>query len=1214
MKAYRIFVEKKEEFKTEANYLLKTLSEDLLINIDTLRIINIYDVFNIEEELLEKAKYQVFAQLEVDNIYDEFELSNLNYFAIEYLPGQFDQRADSAQQCIKLLDNLSDVVIRCGKMIITDDQTNLLKIKKYLLNPVEAREKDLSILRIEENIISEEVTIINEFQKCDLNELKQEFGLAMSLADLTEIRNYFNSQKRNPTQTELKMLDAYWSDHCRHTTFETILEVDIQDKAVLKSFNKYLSMKEKLNRQAKPLTLMDLATINAKYEYMQGNLNDLEISEENNACSIYVDVDKNDNKEKYILMFKNETHNHPTEIEPFGGASTCVGGIIRDPLSGRSQVYQAMRITGAGDITSSVASTREGKLPQRVISRIAALGNSTYSNQIGAATTFAKEIFHQGFIAKRMELGAVVAAAPATHIVRKKPIPGDFVLLLGGKTGRDGIGGASGSSVESTNISYERASAEVQKGNASIQRNIIRLYNRIEASRLIKKSNDFGAGGVSVAIGELADSLEIYLDKVPLKYPGLNASEIALSESQERMAVVIGKEDIEEFFRYAKEEDVEATIVAIVTDTKRLVMKYHQQIIVDIKREFLNTNGAKQYAKAKIEEILFPQTKKQNITKQNILQHLGSLNVCMQRGIQEMFDSTNGGGTVLMPLGGKYQLSETQVSVAKIPVKDGETKSCSILAYGYDPSLSSASPYHGAMYAVIEAMSKVVAAGGDYQKIRFSFQEFFEKTTDEIKWGKPLSALLGTIEILQSFSLASLGGKDSMSGTFKDVHVPPTLVAFAVNVANIDNIISNDFKKAGNKLYLIKHTALNKHMPDVNLLKKNFEFIQNEIKNKKIVSSFALTQGGLIEALVKSALGNDLGFKIKYDDLFTIDYGCILIETIEEITYPHAIHLGEVTSNDYVINDLLLNNKEALHALESTISSIFPIKGLTHNMNMEIVKKNTTKTLPLGNKKEVKVFIPIFNGTNNEYDVCRAFKDAGGNTELWIFKSNDPQEIKNSIKEMVKKIEQCDILALSGAAALGDEPDGSAKSISIILNNSEVKNAINNLIARKGLVLGINNGFQGLLSAGYFSEQGETPALIRNDINRYVSHIANCVVSSTKSPWLFSFEVDEVYQVPLSTLNGKLVVSEKQAKVWFDNGQVVFQYCDDLGQATMNSEYNLTGSYYAIEGLVSKDGLILGKMCHSERYQDNTLINIYGNKKQDIFKNAINYFLGNKHE
>ena len=1215
----RIFVEKKEGYQTEALSLLDNFKTNLKADIKSLRLINVYDVFNIKESVLEKAKYSIFGEIVTDNVFTEIDLSNKLYFAVEYLPGQFDQRADSAMQCIRLLNPASQAIVKSARLIILEGNIkDLTPLKKYYINEVESREKDMSKLELPKSMHNEgkyEVEGFNDFSIDELKAYLEKLGLAMSIKDLAFVQDYFKTEeKRNPTITEIRMLDTYWSDHCRHTTFETELkDVKASDDFINLAYEAYLDMRKYLGRESKPITLMDMATVNARYESKRGNLEDQEKSEENNACSVYVDVKVDGKIEKWLMMFKNETHNHPTEIEPFGGASTCIGGAIRDPLSGRSYVYQAMRVTGAGDITKPIDETLANKLPQKNISKTAAAGYSSYGNQIGLATTHVREIYHDGYVAKRLEVGAVVGAIKADMIRRESPKPGDIVIMFGGRTGRDGIGGATGSSKEHTEKSLELCSSEVQKGNAPEERKIQRLFRNPEVVKMIKKSNDFGAGGVSVAIGELADGLVIDLDKVKVKYEGLNATELAISESQERMSVVVEPKDVDKFIECAKKENIECTIIAKVTNDNRLVMKYKGQDVVNISRDFINTNGVRQESKAVVDKIDFSKNPFERKVK-DFMSNLKDLNVTMQKGLIEMFDATIGATTVLMPFGGKYQLTETQVSAQKFPVLEGETTTTSVMAFGYNPYIMSWSPYHGANYSVVEALTKLTCASIDYRNVRFSFQEYFEKLgANPNKWGKVTSAMLGSIDILKQFELASIGGKDSMSGTFKDLNVPPTLIAFGIATTDSSNIISPEFKKSGNKLYLIKHNPLSNYLPNVDELKKNFDYVRTNIINKTIVSAWSISNGGLAEALAKCSFGNKLGCNINTKlDLYAYDYGSILVESTKEL---EGIYLGEVEDSGYItINGKKYSIEEAIKANLETFEAIYPTKSKDTNYDLSICKE-TVGTYEKLDKvyKDVKVIIPAFPGTNCDYDTYRAFKKAGGNPEIFVFRNTTETDVLDSINELAKKIKESQILVISGGFSAGDEPDGSGKFISNVLCNETIKAEVKALLKRKGLVLGICNGFQALIKSGIFFNYEldvNSPTLFRNDINRHISHIAHTKVVTNKSPWLSSFNVGDVYEVAMSHGEGKFVINKEYAKYLFDNGMVAFQYVDDEGRPTNDTNYNVNGSNYAIEGIISKDGLVLGKMGHSERKGIDVFKNIYGNKDEDIFKNAINYFKG----
>ena len=1226
---YRIFVEKHKNYQVEAKSLEAELNLNLNLHLKDLRYINVYDLFGFSKELVEKAKYKVFGEIVTDSVTYSLNLKDKKYVAIEYLPGQFDQRASSAIDCVKLIDPEAQINIRSGKIIILDDSTSnkdLNRIKKYLINAVEAREKDLSVLSDLEQAPIKPVEVIYDFTNMKENFLDvyiSKMGLAMNKDDLKCVIDYFKKEGRDPWETELRILDTYWSDHCRHTTFGTILtEITIDDSFMKneleESLELYKKIRKDLNRENKKLCLMDLATIGARYLKKIGKLNDLEESEENNACSIFVNVDVDGKMEKWLLQFKNETHNHPTEIEPFGGASTCLGGAIRDPLSGRAYVYQAMRVTGAGDIYKEVKDTMEGKLPQRIISTKAAAGYSSYGNQIGLATTFVRELYHPDYVAKRLEVGAVVGAVKADVIRRESPAPGDVILLLGGKTGRDGIGGATGSSKEHTTKSIEVCSSEVQKGNAPEERKISHLFRREEVTKLIKKSNDFGAGGVSVAIGELAPGLEIILDNVPTKYSGLNATELAISESQERMAVVIAPKDVDQFIKYAEEENILVSKVATVTKEPRLVMHYKGRKIVDLSREFIDSAGANHYAKARIGAVenKNPFIKEEKSVKERVKDTLSDDNVVSQKGLIEMFDSTIGCSTVLMPFGGKYQRSEEQVSVQKLPVKNGFTNTASIMAYGYNPFITSFSPYHGAAYAVVEACAKVVAAGADYSNMRFSYQEYFERMHEDTTWGKPLAALLGALKMQVELGLPSIGGKDSMSGTFQNIHVPPMLMAFGITTVDARNVISTDFKKPDSKLYLIKHTELENYMPNVEELKKNFSFVTKAISEKKIISAYALGFGGLIEAASKMSFGNKIGFDINYDEklLDAYNYGSILVEAYDDLDYENAILVGSTNYSKYgTFNNVKFKLEELFEENREKFTKVY--KDVAKNEDKSYSFKPYQKEVNLlKNKNKVVAYFPVFPGTNCDYDTTKAFKKAGAEIKVSVFKNLTSKDIFDSINEMAKNIDSCDIFVLSGGFSSGDEPDGSGKFIANVLNQEKVMNAIHRLIDRKGLILGICNGFQALVKSGLlpYGRLGmvnkNSPTLFRNDINRHVSQIVTTKVMTNASPWLSSYEGGELHSIAVSHGEGKFVVSRSMAKELYENGQIAFCYTDLEGNITNDSPYNPNGSNYAIEGIISKDGLILGKMGHSERYEENLFKNISGNKKQDIFENAVKYF------
>jgi len=1224
----RLWIERKEHFDIERLELLHELEENFQVQFKNLRYLIGYDVFDLSEKTFNASLNTVFTEPNKDNIVTLFSFENT--LSIEYLPGQFDQRADSAVQCIKLISPDEDPVIYSFTTICFNepvDKDTFQKIKKYLINQVEAREKDLSVMEKILALDPKEDGILEGFITTPhLEDLHFDLSLAMTISDFYFIQDYFKNQEhRNPTMTEIRVLDTYWSDHCRHTTFETHIEhihfpEDELSKGIEEAYLDYLDTRKLLNREHKVKTLMDLATINAILERNKGNLDDLELSEEINACSIKIDVKTSKGTQKWLLMFKNETHNHPTEIEPYGGASTCIGGAIRDPLSGRSYVYQAMRITGAGDITEPIEHTLEGKLPQKVISKGAAHGYSSYGNQIGLATSFVREIFHPGFIAKRMEVGVVVAAAPLEHVKRLSPTPGDKVILLGGATGRDGIGGATGSSKSQNHTSLETSFAEVQKGNAPEERKIQRLFRNPEVTKLIKKSNDFGAGGVSVAVGELAPGLSINLDKVPVKYLGINGTELAISESQERMAVVVEDNDTERFIYLCHQENIEAVEIAEVTEEARLKMSWQNKIICDIDREFIDTSGVRQKTNVQFEPIQksFPhQGEGLTETKEDLLRHLRTLNISEMQGMVEMFDSTIGKTTVLAPYGGKYQSTKTQSSIHKIPVLDQDTETLSMLAYGYNPYLSSYSPYHGSEYAIIEAISKIVASGGDYKNIRFSFQEYFEKMKDEKAWSKPLAALLGAYKTLKTWNLAAIGGKDSMSGTYQDIHVPPTLIAFAVAKKDGLDVLSPEFKQVGSYLYLFKHHPLKNSEPNNEELKNNFDILIKLHQEKKLLSATALEFGGLSEALVKGTFGNHIGIDIQtYENIFDYSYGSILVESKELLTLSNAIYIGRTISSSIIhINKIQLTIEEAYHVNHQTFETIYPKLHQDYRDLDGDLPPSAKQTFSYEREvEEVKVLLPVFPGTNCEYDSASSFKRAGAKVTTFVFHNQTPEDIKSSTKELARLISESHIFMISGGFSSGDEPDGSGKFIANVLRNEEVKQALHQFLDEKKLILGICNGFQalvksGLLPYGRITELKEDdPILFKNMINRHVSKFVKTRVSSLASPWLSSFEMKEEHTLPISHGEGKFVITESMYQTLKKNHQIAFQYIDEDGNATYNPSYNPNGSSYAIEGIISEDGLILGKMGHSERYTEDLYQNIPNLKTQEIFKNAVAYF------
>ena len=1239
MKAHRIFVEKCSGFRVEADSLRSEFNENLSLSLRSLRLLNVYDLFGFSDELLEKCRYTVFGEKVTDLVSDECPLEGRRYLAVEYIPGQFDQRASSAVDCVHLIDPAADVRIRSSRLLIFDDDMTdeaFAAVRHYYINAVESRQKDLSVLEYNETADVKPLASLEGFTSMAPEEYAdfcRKWGLAMNVDDLSEVVRYFRGERRDPTETELRILDTYWSDHCRHTTFTTELEgVSVDDSFIRPEIEASLAEVEQIRRELgrgqKSFCLMELATIGARYLRKKGLLEDLEVSEENNACSIYVNVDVDGKPEKWLLQFKNETHNHPTEIEPFGGAATCLGGAIRDPLSGRAYVYQAMRVTGAGDICEPVSETLPGKLPQKQISRKAAAGYSSYGNQIGLATTHVREIYHDGYVAKRLEVGAVVGAVKAENVRRESPAPGDVILLLGGRTGRDGIGGATGSSKEHNEASIETCGSEVQKGNAPEERKLQRLFRRAEVTRLIKKSNDFGAGGVSVAIGELAPGLDIYLDRVPVKYSGLNSTELAISESQERMAVVVDASDRGEFEKYCHSENVEVTYVADVTGSGRMVMYNGSDKVADLSREFIDSAGAKHYAVAEVQPVEdrdpFAAHPEGLTLKEKMLSVMAQPNVASQKGLIEMFDSTIGRSTVLMPFGGTTQATETQVSVQKLPA-DGYTDTASMMAFGYNPFLSSWSPYHGAAYSLVEACAKTVAAGGDWSRMRFSCQEYFERmTSDPHSWGKPLSALLGALRMQLAFGLPSIGGKDSMSGTFEHINVPPTLISFGISTVDASKVISPEFKWGGDRIYLFRHTPRADRMPDVEALKSSWTYIHEGIGSGDITAAWAVGMGGVAEALAKMSFGNMFGVDVKISgsDLFDCLCGSIVVESSRELDFPGAVLLGTVTDDDDCclrINGEKISIDELLSANLGRYSKVYPQRVPAAHREMLSVKCEAPAYKEPhykgGPVERPLVYIPVFPGTNCDYDTAKAFRKAGAEVRFGVFRNLTAEDVLSSIAEMKKNIAECQILALAGGFSAGDEPDGSGKFIANVLENKEISSEIQALTDRGGLILGICNGFQALVKSGLlpYGKAGavtkESPTLFRNDINRHISCMVTTRVRSTRSPWLSGMSEGDLHTIAVSHGEGKFVVSESLARELFAAGQVAFQYADPvMEEVTMESPANPNGSFYAIEGIISPDGLILGKMGHSERYEKNVFKNIEEEMEQPLFDNAVRYF------
>ena len=1224
----RIYVEKSEKFNIEPLELQKKIYSWTKIKVSNIRIFNVYDIDNIDHKTLQIAINSVFSEPNVDYVYENIDLKNKKFIAIKNLAAQFDIRAESAIQCIKLLNPKSLAKVWTSKLYIFPNSittSQIDTIKKILINKVEMEEKNLNVFGDKLTINKTKVKILNRFCDYKHNDLKKmSQALSLTYNDLLLIQDYFkNNEKRNPTETELKVIETYWSDHCRHSTFETkITKIDIEDQPlkenIKSSLNYFLKLRE-MYRKNKPITLMNIGTIMTKHLKKNGYYADVEESNEVNAHAVFANIIVDNKKEKWLIQFKNETHNHPTEIEPFGGAATCLGGAIRDPLSGRAYVYQGMRISGSANPIESVNLTLKNKLPQQKISRVSAEGFSSYGNQIGIATAFVKEITHPGYKAKHMEAGFVIGASKAKYVKRLEPKKGDIVVLIGGKTGRDGIGGASGSSKAHDSNSLSNSFAEVQKGNPIEERKIQRLFRNHKVTSIIKKANDFGAGGVSVAIGELSDSIEINLDAIPLKYQGLNGTEIAISESQERMAIVIDSKKLGLIKKYCKNENLEATVVAKITDNNRLIMKCNNEIIVNISREFLNVNGAKRETTVIIDKQKYGIKNVVGKTLQNKwINNMKHLNVASQKGIQQLFDFTIGGTTVLSPYGGHTQLSPSQVSAQKIPTS-GYTNATTMVSYGFDPYLSESSPYLGGMYAVIESISKIIAAGGNLETLKLSFQEYYEKLGNEPKkWGKPLSSLLGTIEVMKEFNISAIGGKDSMSGTFNKLNVPPTLISFAFNIANAKNIISSDFKKNNNYIYLFTYDKHKNGVPNLMQIKKNFKYVQQNIKNKNIVSAYSIEYGGISAALSKMSFGNNIGFKINTKiNLFEKKYGAIIVESTKKLK---GILLGK-TCNEWIVNNEKLDKHKIKISWLKTYDNLFPIysKKTSKNTKLNSMKINNSKIEKLNNKKKIKkpkVLIPVFPGTNCEYDMEKRFKNAGAICKQLVFLNSSDKEIQNSITQLAKAIIKTNILVFSGGFSASDEPDGSGKFIVNILKNKKIQKAIVSFKQKGGLIIGICNGFQVLIKSGLLpygsikNIKKDDPTLFRNETNSHISRYIETKVSSTKGPWMNTFKLNQIHVIPISHGEGKFVISEKEYQRLLKNNQIAFQYSNSNNKVANNPIDNPNGSDYGIEGIISKDGMILGKMGHSERYEDNICKNIYGDKNQDIFRNAVNYFKG----
>ncbi|MDF9867360.1 phosphoribosylformylglycinamidine synthase [Bacilli bacterium PM5-3] len=1243
----RIFVEKKKMYQTTAQALLEDLQKTLKIDsLKSLRIVQIYDVLNVNEESLEKAKETLFKEIVTDELSETFDYDKYNYFCIEALAGQFDQRADSAIRGLILLGASFDVDVKTSLIYILNDEVNendKKKIIDYLINPLENQLKDLS-LPIDRQIdvsIKPVITLDGfiDYSEKELEEFAKEQGLAMNMADLLHIQTYFNSIKRNPTITEVLALDTYWSDHCRHTTFETHLEdidfskSNIADE-IAKAYEIYKELRQATKREEKPMTLMDMASIEAKYQKQEGSLDDMEISEEVNACSIEIDVDVDGIDERWLLMYKNETHNHPTEIEPYGGASTCVGGAIRDPLSGRAYVYQAMRITGAGDVTMPIEQTRDGKLPQKVIAQKAAAGNSSYGNQIGVPDTYIRELYHPGYVAKRMELGAVVGAVKKADVVRETPQPGDYVVMLGAPTGRDGVGGATGSSKVQDANALEEAMSEVQKGNAPEERKLQRLFRNPDVTKLIKKANDLGAGGVSVAIGELADGVAIDLNALPTKYAGLNGTDLALSESQERMVVVINAKDFDKFNDLAIQENVVAVKVAEVTDRNKLEMVWNDQKIIDIDRDFLNTNGIPQkiapIIESSNEKTPFSSEKyaKNNSFKESLESLVKELNFSSQQSLAGIFDGTVGRTTVLGKYGGKYQATPSEVSVQKIPVLNGKTNTASMLAYGCSPEIGMYEPFYAGSYSIIEAIARLIASGATWNKARLSLQEFFERVTnDRNKFGKPVAALLGALHTQRELELPALGGKDSMSGTFEELSVPPTMVAFAITTTKTNQIISPEFKNENENVYVLLPTKSEK--VDYTTLKNNFNLMNKLQRENAINACISIKDGGIAYALANMAYGNNIGLKmdtnLSVDDLFYPYYGGFVFTSPNEIKAENVMYLGKTQKDVIEYNNEAIDIKALLTSSQEVLADVYPTT-YTHKDGQEstsfkftdfkVNKTNpvTPATYSFDAVEKPVVYIPAFMGTNCEYDVQKGFEKAGATTNLIPFVDLNEEEIEKSIDKMVEALDNAHIFALSGGFSAGDEPDGSGKYIVNVLLNDKIQAAINRFIEREGLIIGICNGFQvlvkcGLLPYGKIGQIDENmPTLFLNERGKHVDRFVDTKIVNSNSPWLSKVELNGVYKVAISHGEGKFMASNETLTKLFENNQVISQYVDYDGNPSMDYRFNPNGSFAAIEGLVSPDGRILGKMGHGERYEEGNYQNIVGNKEQQIFESAIAYF------
>ncbi len=1226
---YRIYVEKKEGFDNEAVALTKEVRELLsLTSIEKIRVINRYDVEDIEKDLFDYAVQTVFSEPQMDVALESVELDGAKVFAVEYLPGQFDQRADSAAQCIQIISQQNRPTVKTAKVYAVYgnvSEEDLLAVKKFVINPVESRETGLEKLDTLKMTFDIPTTVktIEGFLELDTNGLSnfiKEYGLAMDLGDITFCQEYFKKEGRNPTLTEIRMIDTYWSDHCRHTTFLTTIDnVEFEDELLQKTYLEYINARKDLNR-VKPINLMDIGTLAAKVLKKQGYLKDLDESEEINACTIKIKVNVDGEEQNWLLLFKNETHNHPTEIEPFGGAATCIGGAIRDPLSGRSYVYSAMRVTGAGDPLTPVSETLKGKLPQRKIVTTAASGYSSYGNQIGLATGQVDEIYHKGYVAKRMEIGAVIAAAPSENVRREVPTAGDKIILIGGRTGRDGCGGATGSSKSHTLESLTACGAEVQKGNAPEERKLQRLFRNKQATVLIKRCNDFGAGGVSVAIGELADGLVIDLNAVPKKYEGLDGTELAISESQERMAVVVEADKVDEFIALAKKENLEATVVATVTDKNRLTMYWNGKAIVDISRDFLNSNGAEKHITAVAKSCGDYQKEKVTDFEKAYKDLVVDLNVCSKKGLSERFDSTIGAGTVMMPFGGKYQMTPSQSMVNLVSVEKGHTDTVSYMAWGGNPYVAEKSPYHGAYLAVVESVSKLIAGGAEYKDIYLTFQEYFKRLgKDPVRWGEPLSALLGAYKAQVELKCGAIGGKDSMSGTFEDIDVPPTLVSFAVTTGKVKDVITPEFKKAGSKVVLVKPEYDENKLPITQSLQKIFNQVTSLMREGKVLSAYTPTYGGVAEAIFKMCIGNGLGFK--YNDvclaeIFNYNYGAFILEVENDVNV--GINLGKTTDEKIIsYKDTTLSLDELCSEFENKLEPVY-------SCNIT-AKEKSAKTFTYSGENKVfapaikvsapKVLIPVFPGTNCEFDTAKAFEDAGAKADIFVIRNLSSDDVSRSVEEFSKKCKDSQIIFVPGGFSGGDEPDGSGKFITAFFRNAEIKEQVKELLDnRDGLMGGICNGFQALIKLGLvpygkiIDTDENCPTLTYNDIARHQSKIVRIRVASNKSPWLSNVNVGDTFSVPISHGEGKFIASDDLIKTLSENGQIMSQYVDFEDKATMDIRFNPNGSINAIEGILSPDGRVFGKMGHSERKGYGLYKNVLGNYDMKLFESAVKYF------